>query len=421
MTSLVLHQHWSQAGSGLRSVAKPVFDERQRRATRGARHIRHPFCIAGRGPLACLYAANKNRDREDMDLSRRGLIKSGSALSLAVAAAEAGLTTPAWAEDKFTIASTGGTWQDGVRAAFVEAPGLEAKFGKPVAYSGQIESVAVAKILAQPDNPPYSVSSHGDPEAILLADKGCLRSYDDSVTANYKNLYPAATQPPRAGLENWYGSVVMLVWGLTYNTKYAAKPVSYQDMWNPKYKGRVGVPAYGWYGMMFLHQINRMLGGTEADVSKGLAAMADLVRKNDAVMLENADQTMNAFEREDVVIAPFFNGRTLLLQKKGVPVDVVYPPASTTLGAGFVILKPTKFPDMANALVNACFTPEYQLIMARKLGYPPANKTAVLPPDMSAMKLDEKDLEQTIKLDWVTVNKGRGENLDKWNKQVLGS
>jgi len=34
-----------------------------------------------------------------------------------------------------------------------------------------------------------------------------------------------------------------------------------------------------------------------------------------------------------------------------VPVDIVYPPQSTTLGAGFVILKATKFPEMANALV----------------------------------------------------------------------
>ena len=356
-----------------------------------------------------------------MTISRRDLIKSASALSLAVSAVELGGISPARAEDKFTVASTGGSWQDGVRAAFVEGPALEAKFNKPIAFSGQIESVAVAKILAQPDNPPYSVSSHGDPEAILLADKNCLMAYDSSVTANYRNLFSAARLPPRAGMDAWYGSIVMLVWGLTYNTKQASKPVSFQDMWDPKYRGKVGIPAYGWYGMMFLHEINRMLGGTEADVSKGLAAMADLVKKNEAVILENADQTMTAFQREEVVIAPFFNGRTLLLQEKGVPVDIVYPPCSTTLGAGFVILKATKFPDMANALVNASFTPEYQLIMSKKLRYPPANSTAALPSDMASLAISEKQLENTIRLDWVTINQTRGENLDRWNKQVLGS
>jgi putative spermidine/putrescine transport system substrate-binding protein len=355
-----------------------------------------------------------------MHLSRRDLMKSASALTAAVSAVEFGLVAPVYAEDKFTVASTGGSWQEGVRQAFVEAPGLEAKYKSPIAFSGQIESVAVAKILAQPDNPPYSVTSHGDPEAILLADKDCLRSFDDSVLPNYNNLYTAAKIPPRAGLRAWYGSIVMLVWGLTYNTKEAAKPATWQDMWNPKYKGRVGVPAYGWYGMMFLHQINRMLGGDEHDVSRGLAAIADLVKKNEAVLLENADQTVTAFQREDIVIGPFFNGRTLGLQEKGVPVDIVYPPQSTTLGAGFVILKATKFPEMANALVNASFTPEYQLIMSKRLRYPPANKTAVLPPDMAAMAITEKQLENTVRLDWVTINASRGENLEKWNKQVLG-
>jgi len=355
-----------------------------------------------------------------MRLSRRDLMKSASALTAAVSAVELGHVPSAQAEEKFTVASTGGSWQEGIRQAFVEAPGLEAKFKSPIAFSGQIESVAVSKILAQPDNPPYSVSSHGDPEAILLADKGCLRSFDDSVMANYNNLFDAARLPPRAGLQAWYGSIVMLVWGLTYNTNEAAKPTSWQDMWNPKYRGKVGVPAYGWYGMMFLHQINRMLGGTEADVSKGLAALSDLVKKNDAVLLENADQTVTAFQREEIVIGPFFNGRTLGLQEKGIPVDIVYPSQSIVLGAGFVILKPTKFPEMANAMINATFTPEYQLIMSKRLRYPPANRTTVLPPDMAAMAINEKQLENTVRLDWVTINANRGENLERWNKQVLG-
>jgi len=357
-----------------------------------------------------------------MTISRRELIRTAGALATTVSTIELGSTVTARAEDAFTIASTGGSWQEGVRNAFVEAPHLEKRFKKPIVFSGQLESVAVSKILAQPDNPPYSVSTHGDPEAILLADKGCLQSFDASVLPNYNNLFSAAKLPPRAGLQAWYGSSVMLVWGLTYNTRHvASKPTSFQEMWNPKYRGRVGVPAYGWYGMMFLHEINRMLGGTETDASKGMTAIADLVKKNDAVILENADQTVTAFQREEVVIGPFFNGRTLLLQQKGVPVDIAYVPCSTTLGTGFVILKATKFPDMANALVNATFTPEYQLILSKRMGYPPANKTAVLPPDMANLAISETQLENTIKLDWVAINKTRGDNLDKWNKQVLGS
>ena len=73
-----------------------------------------------------------------------------------------------------TVASTGGI----CRKAFarpVEAPGLEGEvqFARSH-FPARSKSVAVAKILAQPDNPPYSVSSHGDPEA-PAGGKNCLR------------------------------------------------------------------------------------------------------------------------------------------------------------------------------------------------------------------------------------------------------
>jgi putative spermidine/putrescine transport system substrate-binding protein len=356
------------------------------------------------------------------DTSRRDLLKSIAAGTAAIALAELGGIRPAFAEDKFTIASAGGSWQEGIRDAFALAPKLEEKFKTPIAYSGQIESVAASKMLTQPDNPPFSVTTHGDPEAILLADGGVIQGYDLSLVPNYKDLFPSATLAPRAGMEAWYGSLVLLIWSLTYNTKHVStEPTSFQDMWSDKYRGRVGIPAYGWYGMMFLHEINRMLGGKEDDPSRGLAAIADLVQKNKAVILNNADDAMKAFQREEVVIAPFFNGRTFALQASGVPVKFAYVPCSTTLGTGFVIAKATRFREMANAFVNATFSPEYQLIMTERFRYPPSNRKAILPEKMQGYVATEKNLENTIKLDWTEMNKGRAVNLDRWNKEVLGS
>ena len=350
--------------------------------------------------------------------SRRELLRGAAAIS----AVELGGLRPALAEDKFTVACTGGSWGEGIRASFITASKIEDRFKMPVQQAEQIESVASSKILSQPDNPPFSVSQHGDPEAILLADNGLLQAYDPSLVPNFKDIYPIATQPPRDGMNAWYGSLVLTYWALTYNTKYVTdEPKSFQEMWSAKYKGRVGVPAYGWYGMLFLHEINRMLGGTESDASKGIAALSDLVRNNKAVILENADQTVQAFQREEVVIAPFFNGRTFGLQENGIPVKIAYVPCSVLLNAGYVILKATQFREMANAFVDATFTPEYQLLMAKRFRYPPSNRKAVLPAEMARYAVTEKDLENAIQLDWVQMNKARATNLDRWNKEVLGS
>jgi ABC-type Fe3+ transport system substrate-binding protein len=90
--------------------------------------------------------------------------------------------------------------------------------------------------------------------------------------------------------------------GLVYNTKEASKPASYQDLLNPKYKGRVGIPTYGWVGNSWLQVLNKTLGGNEDNVDPGIKFLAELVRKNEAVIIENTDAALKAFTREEIVI-----------------------------------------------------------------------------------------------------------------------
>lgn len=154
--------------------------------------------------------------------TRRELLKITGMTAGSLALIETGWS-PARGEDKFTIASTGGSWGEGIRESFVNAP----KFGDAakvaIDYSHQLESVATAKIIAQCGNPPFTVSGHGEAEAILMADGGCVQPYDLSIVTNYKNIYDTAKLPPRAGMQAWWASFMMLVFGLAYNTKEAAK------------------------------------------------------------------------------------------------------------------------------------------------------------------------------------------------------
>ena len=51
-----------------------------------------------------------------MDASTRREFLSATAATIALI--ESGRRMPAWAEDKFTIASTGGSWGEGIREFF---------------------------------------------------------------------------------------------------------------------------------------------------------------------------------------------------------------------------------------------------------------------------------------------------------------
>jgi putative spermidine/putrescine transport system substrate-binding protein len=354
------------------------------------------------------------------DLTRREFHFALGMGAAAIAATEMGGLRPAWAAERFVIASTGGSYGEGIADAFVKAPKFEEKHGISVAYSHQLESVAVAKIIAQCGNPPFAVSAHGEAEAILLADGGCLQGYDLDLIPNYKDIVPTGKLASRAGMDAFWASFQLVVFALTWNTKEASTPTSFKDLWNPKYKGRVAVPAYGWYGMWWLHALNKTLGGDEDNISPAMEAVAELVKKNDAIIIENVDHGMKVLTREEAVIMPFWNGRTYSLQANGVPVQIAFVPGSIQLGSGFVITKGTAFSELANRFVNNSLDGNFQMEMTKRFRYPPSNGTAKLPAEMAHYKVPESELKNMVPLNFEKVNAHRSEYLDRWNKEVIG-
>jgi len=351
--------------------------------------------------------------------SRRQFLETVGAGTATMALAPWVGLRPALAEDKFTIASTGGSYNEMIQAAFVTGKFKE-KYGASIAYSMQPESVAVSKSMTQCGNPAFTVSAQADSDAILLAEGGCLQGYDLDRIPNYKDIVPTAKLGGRKGMDAFWASFQVICFTLIWNSKQASKPESFKELWSEKYKGRVGIPAYGWYGMWWLHAVNKVFGGNEDNITPGMQAAAELVKKNNAVIIENVDQGMKAFAREEVVIAPFWNGRALTLKRDGVPVEIAYVPGSIQLGSGFVMLKGTKFQNEANEFINNSLDPAMQIEMSRRTGYPPSNRLAKLPADMAHYAIPESDLKNMVALDFDKVNARRQEYLDRWNKEVLG-
>ena len=91
------------------------------------------------------------------DISRRDIIRAMGLGAVAIAAAEMGGARPAAAEDAFTIASTGGSWGDGLKQAYVVNAGFEKRVNTPVSYAHMIDSVIATKAMAQCGNPPFTV------------------------------------------------------------------------------------------------------------------------------------------------------------------------------------------------------------------------------------------------------------------------
>ena len=110
-------------------------------------------------------------------------------------------------------------------------------------------------------------------------------------------------------------------------------------MLNPKYRGRVGIPAYGKVANSWLQVLNKTLGGNEDDIDPGIAFLVELMKKNQPLIVENADAGLKAFAREEIVIMPYWNGRTHVLQSQGVPVEIEYVPGTMLVPPAFMALR----------------------------------------------------------------------------------
>jgi spermidine/putrescine-binding protein len=152
-----------------------------------------------------------------------------------------------------------------------------------------------------------------------------------------KDIIDSAKEPPRGQVKNWFAPYVLTVMGLVYNTKEASKPASYQDLLNPKYKGRVGI-------------LGRQL--VAAGAEQNSRRRRGQCRSRHQVPRRAGEEELKAFTREEIVIMPFWNGRTFVLQGQGVPVDIAYIPGTMLVGNGFPVLRGGKFIEQTNRFCN---------------------------------------------------------------------
>lgn len=349
------------------------------------------------------------------DASRRELLAGLGLGTVCTLFGTTGLIVPARAERPFTWASTGGAWGEHVDNIFVREGGFTKLTGLDPQHAFQLESIATSKIMASQGTPPYDISDHGQAEIVMMDDAGFLLPYDTSLMPNYADVYDTAK------LGNYYASTNFLLFGLVWNSKeIPVAPTSFQALLDPKYKGRVGIPAFGWYGMYWLHALNKSLGGNEDNITPGMDFARDMVRKNNAVIIQNADAGKRLMEQGDVIINPFWNGQAYQMQADGAPMQFGSVPGTLAIGTGFVIIKGTPYAEAANRFINLTLDPKLQVEFAAWCMYPPTNKKAVLPAELDHIKVTEAQLANTVSLDWKKVAAHRADYLKRWDQEVIG-
>ena len=219
-------------------------------------------------------------------------------------------------------------------------------------------------------------------------------------------------------------SWVILPFVLSFNTKSVNKAEAeargWQMLLDPRLKGKVAIPKFGWQGEMWMNSVNLTLGGTYENFDPVIEFCRKVVRENGGLVMESADQGTKLFGSGEIVAAPFFTGRTYDLIDKGAPLDFVYPKGWLPYGTGFCIVKGTPYKDLVEKFINISLSPEVQEAMSKKFYLPTNSKVANKLRDNPRLYINEATMAKASKLDYAVLYKYADKNLERYNKEVIG-
>ncbi len=226
------------------------------------------------------------------------------------------------------------------------------------------------------------VAETAGPEMEALRREKLLREITSPV---FGDLVPQAVVPHRA----WVMSRLS-VFAAGYNTnlvKAADAPKSYQDLADPKWKGKLGIEAddAGWF-LAVLGSIGE---------EKGLKLFRDIVAKNGISVRKGHTLLANLVAAGEVPLAlTVYRYRIEAMQKAGAPIAAVTLPPAVALPTGIAVFHKAPPPNAAVLFVDF-FLSDGQRILAQRGNVPTNRGVKAPPPDLtfidSAKFLDEGD------------------------------
>ena len=343
-------------------------------------------------------------------IDRRRILASAAAAGLPLLLPGCGPPPP-----KTLVAATfPGSWSEAHREFL--APAFTRKTGAQVTQSILLGTDQIARLAAaKGGRPPFDVALLDTPQVIDAIAQGLVAPYPGTGTANYKDLQPAAQDAhgPR---------VSMQIIGIGYNPKkIKTPPTSWDALWDPQYKGRVGLTALNsTLGMAFLAEINRLRGGSGANFEPGFKALRELL-PNVGAVAANLGAFSTLWQQEEIDIAPYNFNFVQTLKAKDTPVELAIP---TTGAVGWYtsmhVTTGAVAPDLAVAYIDTHLDPAVQAAMQK----PPYN----IIPTNSKVPLEGAitqgiahsyaDLARINTIDWAAINGQRSALIEQFNKVV---
>jgi putative spermidine/putrescine transport system substrate-binding protein len=342
--------------------------------------------------------------------SRRELLGAGAALGTATL-----IPSLTLAQSKHLVAATfPGTWNEAHRKYL--APAFTKRTGASVTQSILLGNDQLSRLIAaKGGKPPFDVALFDSPQVLDAVKQGLIAEYPVAKSPNYKDLLPDFK-------DKWGPSISMQIIGIGYNPKkIKTPPKSWDELWDPKYKGRVGLTALNsQLGIAFLAEINRLRGGNEGNFEPAFKALKALL-PNVGAIGANLGAYATLWQQEQVDIAPYNFNFVQTLKGKDVPVELSIP-STGPVGwyTSMHVVAGAAEPDLAVQYIDTHLDPAIQAAMQK----PPYNvistnsKVQLEGAITKAIAKSHAELAKVRSFDWVKLNPQRGALIERFNREI---
>ncbi|WP_250482404.1 ABC transporter substrate-binding protein [Caballeronia sp. GACF5] len=335
-----------------------------------------------------------------------------------VATSLAALSVPATVlgAEALYVAGFGGSTQKAFEEQII--PGFEARTGAKVTYVPGNSTDTLAKLIAQKSKEDVSIAMLDDGQMSQAVEQNLCMPLPAFPMLN--DIYPKARMS--GGKAVGFGFYAT---GLGYNKGVFAKngwatPTSWNDLGDPKYKGKVSIAPISSYGMMALVMIARANGGNEEKIEPGFEAMAKKVSPN-VLAWEASPATMaQMFQTGEAALIVWGNTRVQPVVDQGAPVAFVYPKEGAVLGmVTACVINGGPKPKLAQRFLEEVLSPAAQVQLAKWAALGPTNSKAKLEPDVARNVVYGPDqVGALVPLDWSVINLKRPDWTKRWNREV---
>lgn len=343
------------------------------------------------------------------NLDRRQFLGAGAALGALSLLPRASL-----AAERLVAATFGGTWSQVHRELL--APYFRKRTGAELTQAVMLATEQIAKLTAaKGGTPPFDVAILDEGPALNAIKLGLIDKYDASKSPNYKDLLPAFQ-------DAWGPSITMQCIGIAYNPKRVKEvPTSWDDLWDPKYKGKVGITSLAsTLGTAFLVDINRLAGGDEGNIEPGFQKLKTLLPNVGAVSA-NFGAHAALFQQEEVDIGVHNFNFVQTLKAKGVSVEFVRVKSGTPgWRTTMHVVTGAQQPDLAHTYIDSHLAADLQSEMQKEpWNVIPTNRKVPMDGLVKQFIAETPaDLEKFIFFDWEKINEGRPEWTERFNREI---